>query len=33
MRLTKYVMQPTIHVPHSFLVCIFLLIILHNDFD
>jgi hypothetical protein len=33
MMLTKFVMQPTIHVPQFFLVCIFLLIILHNDFN
>jgi hypothetical protein len=33
MNLTKFVMQPTIHVPHCFLICVFLLIIPHNDFD
>jgi hypothetical protein len=31
MGLTKFVMQPTIHVPHGFLFCF--LIIPHNDFD
>jgi hypothetical protein len=24
MNLTKFVMQPTIHVPHNFLVCVFI---------
>jgi hypothetical protein len=32
MSLTKFVMQPTMHVSHTFLVLVFL-IVLHNDFD